>query len=68
MEDFDLMNMLKTPLFMGTSDTVIVGAETVDINANDQLNNTLKNVLIVRTFTFKYIFDALNQFLKSLMV
>jgi hypothetical protein len=67
MEEFDLMYMLKTPLFMGTADKVITEAESVDINADDQLNNTFKNLLIVRALTLEANFDALKQFLQSLM-
>jgi hypothetical protein len=52
---------------MGTAYKVITEAESVDINADDQLNNTLKNLLIVRALTLEANFDALKQFLQSLM-
>ena len=38
MEDFDLMYMLKTPLFMGSPDKVIAEAETVELNPDDVAN------------------------------
>ncbi len=35
MEDFDLMYMLKTPLFIGSADKVVPEAESVDLNTED---------------------------------
>jgi hypothetical protein len=35
MEDFDLMYMLKTPLFIGSADKVVGEAESVDLNTED---------------------------------
>jgi hypothetical protein len=60
MEDFDLMYMLKTPLFMGTPDKVISEADSVELNSDDQLNTTLKNLLIVRALTLENNFDSLK--------
>lgn len=60
MEDFDLMYMLKTPLFMGTPDKVISEADSVELNSDDQLNTTLKNLLIVRALTLENNLDSLK--------
>ncbi len=35
MEDFDLMYMLRTPLFMGTPSKVVAEAASVELNADD---------------------------------
>lgn len=67
MEDFDLMYMLKTPLFMGTPDKVLSEADSVELNSDDQLNATLKNLLIVRALTLENNFDSLKLLLQSLM-
>lgn len=67
MEDFDLMYMLKTPLFMGTPEKVVSEAESVELNEDDHVNQTLKNFLIVRALTLESNFDALKAFLQSLM-
>ena len=67
MEDFDLMYMLKTPLFMGAPDKVLSEADSVELNTDDQVNTTLKNFLIVRALTLEGNFDALKSMLQSLM-
>jgi hypothetical protein len=64
MEDFDLMYMLKTPLFMGTPEKVVQEADSVELNSDDQVNHTLKNLLIVRALTVDNKFDALKQMLQ----
>lgn len=38
MEDFDLMYMLKTPLFMGSAAQVISESESLELNAEDTAN------------------------------
>jgi hypothetical protein len=35
MEDFDLLYLLKTPLFIGSADKVVSESESVDLNTND---------------------------------
>jgi len=57
MEDFDLMYMLRTPLFMGSPEKVIQEADQVELSSDDQLNHTLKNLLIVRALTIDNTFD-----------
>jgi hypothetical protein len=64
MEDFDLMYLLKTPLFMGTPEKVVQEADSVELNSDDQVNHTLKNLLIVRALTVDNKFDALKQMLQ----
>lgn len=61
------MYMLKTPLFMGTPDKVLTEANQVELNDDDQVNQTLKNFLIVRALTLENNFDALKQLLQQLM-
>ena len=60
MEDFDLMYMLKTPLFMGSPDKVIAEADTVELNADDIANQTLKSFLVARALTLQGNFDQLK--------
>ena len=67
MEDFDLMYMLKTPLFMGSASKVMEEAGQVELNDDDHVNLTLKNLLIVRALTVDSNFEALKSFLQSLM-
>ena len=67
MEDFDLMYMLKTPLFMGQASKVIQESQQVEVNQDDHVNLTLKNLLIVRALTVEENFDQLKSFLQSLM-
>ncbi len=67
MEDFDLMYMLKTPLFMGSASKVMEEAGQVELNDDDHVNLTLKNLLIVRALTIDSNFEALKSFLQSLM-
>ena len=67
MEDFDLMYMLKTPLFMGSASKVVEEAGQVELNDDDHVNLTLKNLLIVRALTVDSNFEALKSFLQSLM-
>jgi hypothetical protein len=38
MEDFDLMYMLKTPLFMGSASKVLEEAGQVEVNQDDHVN------------------------------
>lgn len=38
MEDFDLMYMLRTPLFMGTPGKVVAEAAGVELNSDDHVN------------------------------
>jgi hypothetical protein len=64
MEDFDLMYMLKTPLFMGTPEKVVQEADSVELNADDQVNHTLKNLLIVRALTVDNKFESLKAMLQ----
>jgi hypothetical protein len=40
MEDFDLMYMLKTPLFMGSAQQVVAESETLELNPDDAHNQT----------------------------
>lgn len=56
--------MLKTPLFMGTPEKVVQEADSVELNSDDQVNHTLKNLLIVRALTVDNKFDALKQMLQ----
>ncbi len=67
MEDFDLMYMLKTPLFMGSASKVMEEAGQVELNDDDHVNLTLKNLLLVRALTIDSNFEALKSFLQSLM-
>jgi hypothetical protein len=67
MEDFDLLYMLKTPLFMGSASKVIQEAEQVEVNQDDHVNLTLKNLFIVRALTVDANFEQLKSFLQSLM-
>ena len=57
MEDFDLMYMLKTPLFMGSANKVMDEAGQVELNEEDHVNLTLKNLLIVRALTIDSNFE-----------
>jgi len=57
------MYMLKMPLFMGTPERVVSEAGQVDINDYDQVNQTLKNFLLVRALTLQNSFDALKTLL-----
>ena len=62
-QDFDLMYMLKTPLFMGTPVKVLEEAQSVSLDDDDQVNQTLKNLLVVRALTLENNFDQLKQLL-----
>lgn len=57
MEDFDLLYMLKTPLYMGQTKKVIEEANQVELNQDDHVNLTLKNLLIVRALTVDSNFE-----------
>ena len=67
MEDFDLMYMLKTPLFMGQANKVLNESAQVELNQDDHVSLTLKNLLIVRALTVEENFEQLKSFLQSLM-
>lgn len=67
MEDFDLMYMLKTPLFMGTPEKVVTEADTVELNADDVASQTLKNLLVARALTLQGNFDQLKAMFQALL-
>ncbi len=67
MEDFDLMYMLKTPLFMGSAAQVITESETLELNADDAQNQTLKSLIVVRALSLDCQFEKLKAFLQNLM-
>lgn len=51
MEDFDLLYMMKTPFYMGNFERAIQEGDSIEINHEDQRNQTQKNLLIVRSLT-----------------
>jgi hypothetical protein len=51
MEDFDILYMMKTPFFMGSFSQTISEADQIEVNAEDQRQLSLKNLLIVRALT-----------------
>jgi hypothetical protein len=67
MDDFDILYMMKTPLYLGSLQKVLDEAASVDVNEEDQLNLTNKNLIIVRTLTAMANFDELKVFMKSII-
>jgi hypothetical protein len=45
MDDFDILYMMKTPLFMGKAAEVIQEAGQVEVHAEDTANMLQKNLL-----------------------
>ena len=67
MDDFDILYMMKTPLYMGDLQKVLDEAPSVDVNEEDQANLTNKNLIMVRTLTAMANFDELKVFMKSII-
>ena len=67
MDEFDILYMMKTPLYMGDMQKVVAEAQGIEINEEDQANMTLKNLLVVRALTAMCEFDKLKLFMKSIM-
>lgn len=54
------MYMLRTPLFMGTPGKVVAEAAGVELNSDDHVNQTTKNLLLVRALTLENDFEGLK--------
>ncbi len=66
MEDFDLLYMMKTPFYLGSTDKTLKEGEALEINADDQRNQLHKNLLIVRALTCRSDFGSLKTFMQGL--
>ena len=51
MEDFDILYLIKTPFYMGDNAKVPTEAQQCEVNEEDQLNTTNKNLILVRALT-----------------
>ena len=67
MEDFDLLYMLKTPFYLGDYEKALLEGQQVEINGEDQRNQSLKNLFIVRALTAKSDFASLKTFMTGLL-
>jgi len=67
MDDFDILYMMKTPLYMGSLSKVAEEAQSCDVNEDDQANLTSKNLLVVRALTAMNDFDQLKSFMQGLV-
>ena len=61
------MYMLKTPLYMGSAAHVANEADQVEVNKEDEVNKTLKTLLIVRALTLDGKFDQLKGVIQSIL-
>jgi hypothetical protein len=67
MDDFDILYMMKTPLYLGNLQKVIDESQSIELNEEDQANITHKNLLAVRALTAMHDFDRLKLFMKSII-
>jgi hypothetical protein len=67
MDEFDILYMMKTPLFVGSMQKVVDESQSLEVNEDDQGNMTLKNLLVIRALTAMCEFDKLKLFMKSLI-
>ena len=51
MEDFDILYLIKTPFYMGDNAKVPIEARQCEVNEEDQVNTTNKNLILVRALT-----------------
>ena len=66
MDDFDILYMIKTPLFMGKAGSVMQEANQVEIHSEDAANQLQKNLLMIRAMTAAVDFNALKAFMQQL--
>jgi hypothetical protein len=67
MEGFDILYLMKTPFFMGNTAVVPAEANQCDVNEEDQVNMTEKNLLLLRALTVLNDIEALKALVQSLM-
>ena len=60
MEDFDILYLMKTPLYMGNTRQVTVEAGQCDVSEEDEANMTKKNLLLVRAMTVFHDIEGLK--------
>ena len=60
MEDFDILYMMKTPFYLGDLEQVLLEGQQVEINHDDNKNNALRNLYLVRALTSKGDFTTLK--------
>ena len=65
--DFDVLQIMKTPFFMGDTAKVPIEAHQCDINEEDQANLTQKNLLLIRALTAMNEVDSLKTLIQGLM-
>jgi len=66
MDDFDILYMMKTPFYLGDYDKSLTESQSIEINSDDQRNESLKNLFIVRALTAKGDFVGLRTFMTQL--
>ena len=67
MEGFDILYLMKTPFFMGNTSAVPAEANQCDVNEEDQVNLTEKNLLLLRALTVLNDIEGLKALIQSLM-
>lgn len=67
MDDFDVLYMMKTPLFMGNPSKTIEEAASCEVSDEDTANLTLKNLLLVRALTGTGDIASLKQLIQGLV-
>ena len=67
MEDFDILYLIKTPFYMGDNAKVPTEAQQCEVNEEDQLNTTNKNLILVRALTAMNDMEQLKVLIQGLM-
>lgn len=67
MEGFDILYLMKTPFFMGNTSLVPTEANQCDVNEEDNVNLTEKNLLLLRALTVLNDIEGLKALLQSLI-
>jgi len=67
MEGFDILYLMKTPFFMGKAALVPAEAQQCDVNEEDEVNMTEKNLLLLRALTIMNDIEGLKSFLQGIM-
>ena len=67
MEGFDILYLMKTPFFMGNTSIVPTEANQCDVNEEDNVNMTEKNLLLLRALTVLNDIEGLKALIQNLM-